>query len=120
MKAVLGLLSSRLEDDVLEAALGPPASVFLIFLALGPDDGLSLYLVQNTHAGHSWPLGPLTMPGGQSSSVLGASLEVFEKSTGTSTSILPLGGLGFEAAEGAFERDERLPGDVLGVTGDLA
>ena len=114
-------MSSRLEDDVLEAALGPPASVFLIFLALGPDEGLSLYLVQNTQAGHSWPLGPLTMPGGQSSSVLGASLEVLEKSTGTSTSIFPLGGLGFEAAaadEGAFD-DERLPGDVFGVTGDL-
>ena len=56
------------------------------------------------------------MPGGQSSSVLGASLDVLEKSTGTSTSILPLGGLGLvEAADvGAFER----PGDVLGVTGD--
>ena len=50
------------------------------------------------------------MPGGQSSSVLGASLDVLEKSTGTSTSILALGGLGFEAADaGAFER----PGDVL-------
>ena len=62
------------------------------------------------------------MPGGQSSSVLGASLEVLEKSTGTSTSILPLGGLGLVAAadddEGAFD-DERLPGDVFGVTGDL-
>ena len=91
MKAVLGLLSSRLEDDVLEAALGPPASVFLIFLALGPDEGLSLYLVQNTQAGHSWPLGPLTMPGGQSASALGASFEVFERSTGTSTSILGTG-----------------------------
>ena len=60
------------------------------------------------------------MPGGQSSSVLGASFEVLEKSTGTSTSILPLGGLGLEAAaddEGAFA--DEMPGDVFGVTGDL-
>ena len=31
------------------------------------------------------------MPGGQSASALGASLEVFERSTGTSTSILGTG-----------------------------
>jgi len=43
--------------------------------------------VQKTHAGHSWPFGPRTMPGGQSASAFGASLDVFERSTGTSTSI---------------------------------
>ena len=55
------------------------------------------------------------MPGGQSASALGASLEVFERSTGTSTSILGAGlalmeadgdvlvvGTGFEA-EGLME-----------------
>ena len=93
LKAVLGLLSSlRLEDD--DTGAGPPplpGSFFLTFLTLGPDEGLSLYLVQNTQAGHNWPLGPLTMPGGQSASALGASLEVFERSTGTSTSILGTG-----------------------------
>ena len=46
------------------------------------------------------------MPGGQSSSVFGASLEVLLKSTGTSTSILGFGGLGF-----GFE--------VLGTAGDI-
>ena len=44
------------------------------------------------------------MPGGQSASALGASLEVFERSTGTSTSILGTG-LGLVEAVG----DELLP-----------
>ena len=35
-----------------------------------PEEGLSEYLVQKTQAGHSCPLGPLTMPGGQSRSLL--------------------------------------------------
>ena len=35
-----------------------------------PLDGRSEYLVQNTHAGQSWPFGPLTIPGGTSSSFL--------------------------------------------------
>ena len=56
VKAVLGLLSSALLELELELEAegvdGPPSD-FLIFLALGPDDGLSEYLVQKTHAGHS-------------------------------------------------------------------
>ena len=51
MKAVLGLLSS--EADEVEGALTTPSSGFLTFLALGPDEGLSEYLVQKTQAGHS-------------------------------------------------------------------
>ena len=61
-----GLFSSD-EADPLEGELPETSLGFLIFLALGPLEGLSEYLVQNTHAGHSWPLGPLTMPGGSSS-----------------------------------------------------
>ena len=80
----------ELEEDT-GAAPPLPGSFFLTFLTRGPDEGLSLYRVQNTQAGHSWPLGPLTMPGGQSASALGASFEVFERSTGTSTSILGTG-----------------------------
>jgi len=38
----------------------------LIFLARGPAEGLSEYLVQNTQAGISLPLGPFTIPGGVS------------------------------------------------------
>ena len=49
VKAVRGLLSSEL--GVLEAGAGP--SVFFIFLALGPEEGLSEYLVQKTQAGQS-------------------------------------------------------------------
>ena len=52
------------------------------------------------------------MPGGQSSSVLGASLEVLLKSTGTSTSILGFGGLDLVVAED-FET-----GEVFGGAGD--
>lgn len=44
--------------------------IFLILRALGPLDGRSEYLVQKTQAGHSCPLGPLTIPGGTSSSFL--------------------------------------------------
>ena len=56
MKAVLGLLSSVLLELELETEVvdvDEPPSDFLIFLALGPDEGLSEYLVQKTHAGHS-------------------------------------------------------------------
>ena len=37
-------------------------------LTNSPLEGLSEYRVQNTHAGHSCPFGPRTMPGGQSPS----------------------------------------------------
>ena len=69
----------------------PGSLGFLTFLTLGPDEGLSEYLVQKTQAGHSCPFGPLTIPGGQSASALGASLVVLERSTGTSTSIFGVG-----------------------------
>ena len=52
---------------------------FLIFLARGPEEGLSEYRVQKTHAGTSFPLGPRTIPGGQSASLVtpgGASLRL--------------------------------------------
>ena len=39
-----------------------------IFESYSPLDGRSEYRVQNTHAGHSCPFGPRTMPGGQSES----------------------------------------------------
>ena len=47
-----------------------------------PLEGRSEYLVQNTHAGHSCPFGPRTMPGGQSPSFsfFGSGLEVSEES----------------------------------------
>jgi len=53
VKAVLGLLSSEFdeEEDVV-VVLGPPSD-FFIFLARGPELGLSEYLVQKTQAGQS-------------------------------------------------------------------
>ena len=73
-----------------------------------PLEGLSEYLVQKTHAGHSCPLGPRTMPGGQSPSfplsppppslLPSASPFLDERSTG-----LP------EAEEAEGEGKERLP-----------
>lgn len=112
-KAVLGRLSSSLVSALSDES----DFCFLIFLALGPELGLSEYLVQNTQAGHSWPLGPRTIPGGQSASVLGASFDVLERSTGTSMSIF--GGVffavfvGTEAAAGDVGAKEAVVGFLI-------
>lgn len=102
------------------------SSDFLIFLDLGPLDGLSEYLVQKTQAGHNCPLGPRTMPGGQSASVVQPSmlsdLELWgvlgpDKSTGDSE----VGGLGdlgsFFTATDSIEFGDRMGGETV-VGGD--
>ena len=96
----------------------------MFLLIFSPLDGLSEYLVQKTQAGHSCPLGPRTMPGGQSASVVQPSiwsdLELLggfgpDKSTGDSE----VGGLGdlgssFTATD-SIDLGDRLGGDsVLG------
>jgi len=103
VNSCLSLLSWSAENAVLgrlSSTTGASPFTFFIFRALGPLDGLSEYLVQKTQAGHSWPFGPRTIPGGQSASAFGASLEVFERSTGTSTSIF---GGGFLTGAGLGE-----------------
>lgn len=65
----------------------------MLFLPL---DGLSEYLVQKTHAGHNCPFGPLTMPGGTSSSLSLDSLsddvdDFDDKSTGWLAELTTLG-----------------------------
>lgn len=52
MKAVLGLLSSEFDEEEDVVVVGPPSD-FFIFLARGPELGLSEYLVQKTQAGQS-------------------------------------------------------------------